>query len=213
MDAVWSTLPISLLVRLMDPPPPQEVLDAANAISFRGMILIYLALDTPQFTEYDAHYFPELDVPISRMSEPKNYSAVNEPADRTVLCAELPADPGDEYWACSDDELGRLYCEWLERVGLPVRARVLNVTTRRLKHAYPVYDRNYEKHLRVMDEWISGVEGLLTFGRQGLFAHDNTHHALAMALAASHCLDRAGRFDLALWAKHRETFESHVVED
>jgi hypothetical protein len=53
----------------------------------------------------------------------------------------------------------------------------------------------------------------LTFGRQGLFAHDNTHHALAMALAASHCLDRAGHFDLALWAKHRETFESHVVED
>jgi protoporphyrinogen oxidase len=213
MDAVWSTLPISLLVRMMDPPPPQDVLDAANAISFRGMILIYLALGTPQFTEYDAHYFPELDVPISRMSEPKNYSAVNEPADRTVLCAELPADPGDEYWSCSDEELGQLYCEWLETVGLPVRARVLNVATRRLKHAYPVYDRKYEKHLRVMDEWIGRVEGLLTFGRQGLFAHDNTHHALAMALAASHCLDRAGHFDLALWAKHRQTFESHVVED
>jgi protoporphyrinogen oxidase len=212
-DAVWSTLPISLLVKVIDPPPPAEVLEAASAIRFRGMILIYLVLETPQFTEYDAHYFPELDVPISRMSEPKNYSATSEPADRTVLCAELPADPGDEYWALSDDELGRLYCDWLAKVGLPVRSRVLKVVTRRLRQAYPVYDRDYERHFRVMDEWIGQVEGLLTFGRQGLFAHDNTHHALAMALAAAGCLQETGVFDNAQWAVHRAAFESHVVED
>lgn len=212
-DAIWSSLPISLLVRLMDPPPPQQVIDAADAIRYRGMILIYLVLEQDQFTEYDAHYFPELDVPISRMSEPKNYSATQEPKGRTVLCAELPADPGDEHWDLSDEELGELYCEWLGKVGLPVRARVLNVMTRRLRQAYPVYDKGYETHFRVMDEWLGEVKGLLTFGRQGLFAHDNTHHALAMALAAADCQNAGADFDNALWAKHRKEFESHVVED
>ena len=33
------------------------------------------------------------------------------------------------------------------------------------------------------------------FGRQGLFAHDNTHHALAMAYAAVDCLREDGTFD------------------
>jgi len=57
VDTVWSTIPITALVRLLD--APKEVQDAANAIEFRGMILIYLVLETDQFTEYDAHYFPE----------------------------------------------------------------------------------------------------------------------------------------------------------
>ncbi len=43
------------------------------------MILIYLVLEQDQFTEYDAHYFPEASIPISRLSEPKNYSASTEP--------------------------------------------------------------------------------------------------------------------------------------
>ncbi len=212
-DAIWSSLPISLLVRMMDPPAPAHVLEAANAIRYRGMILIYLVLDTPQFTEYDAHYFPELDVPISRMSEPKNYNAATEPNDRTVLCAELPADPGDEHWDLSNEELGKRYCTWLADVGLPVKANVLKVETRRLRQAYPVYNRGYEEHFRVMDEWLSQIDGLLTFGRQGLFAHDNTHHALAMALGATECLNETGAFDRDLWAKARVEFESHVVED
>ena len=37
------------------------------------MLLIYLVLDTPQFTPYDAHYLPGGDVRITRLSEPRNY--------------------------------------------------------------------------------------------------------------------------------------------
>lgn len=212
-DTVWSTLPISALVRMMDPAPPDEVIAAANAIRFRGMILIYLVLEQRRFTEFDAHYFPELSIPISRMSEPRNYNAADAPPDCTVLCAELPSDPGEPEWEMSDEELGRNYCNWLAGVGLPVTAKVRTVKTRRLRHAYPVYDRDYERHFRAMDDWLGGLDGLLTFGRQGLFAHDNTHHAMAMAYAASDCFGPGGAFDREAWAGHRVEFESHVVED
>lgn len=120
---------------------------------------------------------------------------------------------GEESWSLSDTELGRLMCQWLATAGLPVKAPVRRVVTRRLAHAYPVYDRSYAAHFETMDDWLGGFDGLLTFGRQGLFAHDNTHHALAMAYAAADCLGCNGAFDANRWAMHRKEFETHVVED
>jgi protoporphyrinogen oxidase len=210
---VWSTLPMNLLVRSMRPGAPREILEAGNHISFRGMILIYLTLEQDQFSEYDAHYFPEEAVPISRLSEPKNYSASREPRGRTVLCAELPADPGSPEWERTDQELGAALRNWLEQAGLPVRGKTLRVTTRRLRQAYPVYRRGYEQHFAMADHWLGELQGLLSFGRQGLFVHDNTHHALYMAQAAAKCLRADGSFDKDLWGQYRQIFETHVVED
>jgi protoporphyrinogen oxidase len=210
---VWSTLPVNLLARSMSPEPPQEILEAGKNISFRGMILIYLTLEQDQFTEYDAHYFPEESIPVSRLSEPKNYSNSIEPRGSTVLCAELPADPGSREWDMSDQALGDLLRGWLEQAGLPVRSKVRRVTTRKLRQAYPLYRRGYEEQFAKVDQWLGKLEGLLSFGRQGLFVHDNTHHAFYMARAAADCLQPDGGLDRSLWAQYREIFETHVVED
>ena len=212
-DHVWSTLPVSLLLRGLNPQPPADVLAAAANISFRGMILIYLVLEQEQFTEFDAHYFPEESIRISRLSEPKNYCVSAEPRGRTILCAELPADPGSPEWAMSDDDLGRALVGWLGQAGLPVRAPVLRTVTRRLGQAYPVYRSGFEEHLRKLDDYAARVKGLLLFGRQALFAHDNTHHALFMAYSAADCLSPDGHFDSVRWAGFRKIFETHVVED
>lgn len=212
-DYIWSTLPITTLVRAAGDAVPADVVNAAKQVSYRGMILIYLVLDTDQFSEYDAHYFPEAHIPMSRMSEPKNYSATSEPSGKTVLCAELPADPGDEYWDQSNEALGELMREWIVRAGLPLSAATITTETRRIPYAYPVYDRDYAGHFEKLDTWVSGLENVLTFGRQGLFAHDNTHHALAMAYGAVNSLDEDGKLDRAHWAELREEFETHVVED
>jgi hypothetical protein len=49
-----------------------------------------LIVKIPCFNTFDAYYFPEESIPISRLSEPKNFSSSSEPRSRTVLCAELP---------------------------------------------------------------------------------------------------------------------------
>ncbi|MFO1176150.1 MAG: FAD-dependent oxidoreductase [Paracoccaceae bacterium] len=210
---VFSTIPLTAAVRLMDPPAPEAVVKAAESIRFRGMILVYLILKTDQFTEYDAHYFPELSIPISRMSEPKNYNSAEGPKGLTILCGELPCDPGEKWWSMSDEELGRQYVGWLNGLGLPVRCEVLRCETRRIGQAYPVYDLDYQRHFDVVDGWLGSLDGFLSFGRQGLFAHDNTHHAFAMAYAAAGCLTPDGGIDRAAWAAHRAEFEHHRVED
>ncbi|MCG3207754.1 MAG: hypothetical protein FOGNACKC_01354 [Anaerolineae bacterium] len=212
-DYVWSTIPITVLARCLQPAPPPEYLQAAESIDYRAMILIYLVLAQPQFSEYDAHYFPETHIAVSRLSEPKNYANLTEPAGCTVLCAELPCAPNDAVWGQSDEELGRMVSHSLEAAGLPVQAPVQQVVTRRLRQAYPIYRQGYEVHFERLDEWLSRLDGLLSFGRQGLFAHDNTHHALYMAYCAAACLDQNGRFDDRRWQEFRQIFETHVVED
>jgi len=210
---VYSTIPLTTVVKLMDPPAPEAVQAAASSIRFRGMILVYLILKTDQFTEYDAHYFPELSIPISRMSEPKNYNSATGPKGLTILCGELPCDPGETWWGMSDEEIGRHYVQWLNDLGLPVRCEVLRCETRRIGQAYPVYDLDYQRHFETVDGWLSTLDGFLSFGRQGLFAHDNTHHAFAMAYAAAEVLRADGTIDRTAWAGHRAEFEHHRVED
>lgn len=212
-DHVWSTIPSTVLGRVLEPRAPTEVLEATGGIEYRAMILIYLDLPFEQFTPFDAHYFPSEDVRITRLSEPKNYAVRTEPKGRTMLCAELPCDVGDATWNLSDEALGELMCADLERSGLPLPASPVAVHAERLPQAYPVYRTGYEHPFGKLDAWLSDVPRLLTYGRQGLFAHDNTHHALYMAYCAAACLATDGTFDDARWAQFREEFSRHVVED
>ena len=211
-DYVWSTIPITVLARTLTRDVPAEVIEASKKISYRSMILIYAQLPIDRFTEYDAHYFPAKATRITRLSEPKNYSALGRPQGTTVLCAELPCNVGDEVWRMSDAQLGELLAADLAGCEIPLPVAPAQVFTRRLPQAYPIYLNGYEEPFKALDDWASSLPRLLSFGRQGLFAHDNTHHALFMAYSAAECL-KSGKFDDARWAEFRRVFATHVVED
>ncbi|MBV8847423.1 MAG: FAD-dependent oxidoreductase [Bryobacterales bacterium] len=211
-DHVCSTIPISQLLRVLHPAAPDQVLASACGLQFRAMILVYLVLETEQFTEFDAHYFPNSDIAVTRLSEPKNYGLADFPG-RTILCAELPCSMDDPIWRKSDVELGGIVKSALEAAEIPIRSKIAGVCSRRLPHAYPIYLRGYKEHFARMDQWLQSIQGLVTFGRQGLFAHDNTHHALAMAYAVDECLGEDGEFNRELWSRRRHEFQKHVVED
>ena len=211
-DRVWSTIPISLLARLLRPAPPPEVLAATQAIEFRAMILVYLQLAVDQFSEFDAHYFPGRSLVITRLSEPKNYSASTEPKGSTVLCIEIPCSTSDPLWQMSTSELAEVVIGDLERAALPLPVEPHHVEVRRLPQAYPIYDLGFEEPLQRLEAWLTGLPGFLTFGRQGLFVHDNTHHALFMAYCAVDCL-ADGEWNSDKWEGYCRIFETHVVED
>lgn len=211
-DHVWSTIPVTLLARMTQPAPDPQVLDAASRIDFRAMALVYLQLDVDQFTTTDAHYFPEANVRVTRVSEPKNYFGLGEPKGTTVLCGEYPCAVDDEIWSASDDALGERMGRDLATAGIPLPRKPIAVHVRRLRQAYPIYLNGYEHPLAELDAWAEREPNLLVYGRQGLFAHDNTHHALFMAYAAADCLV-GDRFDQAKWSEYRKIFATHVVED
>ena len=211
-DLVWSTLPVTGIVRGMTPAAPSELLEVVDQLEYRAMLLIYLVLEQDQFTEFDAHYFPEERIKITRLSEPKNYSLLGR-SGTTVICAELPCSVTDPVWSMTSHELGEVVKSDLSKASIPIRASVKEVVVKRLRHAYPMYPEGYEVHFQKLDDYVSQFENLLSFGRQGLFAHDNTHHALYMAYSAVTCLEKDGQFDRKRWKEFRKEFESHVVED
>lgn len=209
---VWSTIPLTRLALILDPPPPPNVLDAARSLSFRAMLLVYLVLGCGRYTRYDTHYLPEPFTPVTRFSEPKNYRNGDDPDDRTVLCFEIPCDQTDRIWQANDAELATTAERALMIAGLPP-APVVDIVVRRLPAVYPIYRRGFERALNTLTDWARAQAALLTFGRQGLFAHDNAHHALAMAWAAAAALRPDGGFDHAAWDVACARFAEHVVED
>jgi hypothetical protein len=111
-------------------------------------------------------------------------------------------------------ELGEIVCDCLKSVSIPLKTFSKSVVTKRLSHAYPIYKKNYELYFDQIYYWLNEVSNLISFGRQGLFAHDNIHHALYMGYAAVDCLGKDGIFDNDKWRNHyRKIFETHVVED
>lgn len=212
-NQVYSTIPLTLLTRLVDVPAPEKVIQAAAALSFRSMVLVYLLLDQDRFTEFDAHYFPGKEFPFTRVSETRNYTDLESPAGRTVLCAELPCFQTDDVWKLPDSDLGELVRMGLKRAGLPVTVDILEVRSKRIPFAYPLFRVGFEEHFACLDDWVDHLPGLLSFGRQGLYAHDNTHHAIYMAQAAARCLRDDGKIDAAAWQAERKIFATHVVED
>jgi protoporphyrinogen oxidase len=210
---VWSTIPLPALARMADPAPPAAVGEAAGRLAFRAMLLVYLVLDTGRYSAYDAHYLPDPGTPVTRVSEPTNYRDGDDPPGRTVLCAELPCQPDDQLWRAGDDRLAALVRATLRDRGLPEPGPVRAVAVRRLAAAYPVYRAGYAAAFEALDAWAAAQPALLSFGRLGLFAHDNTHHALAMAWAAADALGPDGSFDHTAWAAARQAFTGHVVED
>lgn len=209
---VFSTIPLPVLARLASPQPPPPVRDDAAALTARAMLLVYLTLPVPRWTRFDAHYLPEGWTRVTRVSEPKNYRDGDDPNDRTVLCAEIPCDRDEPLWRAGDDELARIVVTTLGEAGLPAAAPTA-VHVERLPSAYPVYDAAGPARLARVEAWAQRLPGVLTFGRQGLFVHDNSHHALAMAWAAVDAIDGSGRVDAGAWERSRAGFRDHVVED
>jgi protoporphyrinogen oxidase len=216
---LFSTVPLPVLARLVRPAAPDAVRDAATSLRARAMVLAYLVLATPRYTPYDAHYIPESWTPVTRISEPKNYRDGHagphddgDPVDHTVLCAEIPCDRDDAVWRADDATMGRIVQDALCRADLP-DAAVSALVTRRLPSAYPVYDLGFEDRLARVDTWVAALPRVTTYGRQGLFVHDNSHHALAMAWSAADALRPDGAFDVPTWTAARARFATHVVED
>jgi protoporphyrinogen oxidase len=83
----------------------------------------------------------------------------------------------------------------------------------RRTHVYPVYRLGFEHHRRLIDDHLDRWHDIAVVGRQALFAHDNTHHALLMGKAVVDALGDDAHIDRDRWNAVRQTFADHVVED
>lgn len=187
-DRVLNTIPLTKLVQLSKSSASPEILDHVSKMRHRSMVFVYLILDREQLTPDHWLYIPEATLTFHRLSEYKNFSENCAPKDKTLVCAEITCDFGDDVWNDSDENLRQITVNDLAKIGLVQPEEVLETFTHREIFAYPLYTLGYREHLDAVLEWIDGVQNLDSTGRQGLFKYNNMDHSIAMGLTAADAL-------------------------
>ncbi len=178
--AVVSTLPLDRFLRLLDPPPPDEVLAAAG-FRYRQLALVALFLDRESIMQAATLYFPEPQFPFTRVYEPRNRSSLMAPPGKTSLVAEIPYFAGEPFERMADDRLVDMVIARLADAGLMAKRDVLGACVRRLADAYPVLEKGVEDRRRVVMAYLGRFANLKASGRNGTFRYLHIHNLLADA--------------------------------
>jgi protoporphyrinogen oxidase len=182
-DQFLSSMPLTLLVKAMSPAAPDEVIAAANALTFRNLLTVDLIVDHPDLFPDNWVYVHEPRLQLGRLQNFKNWSPYMVPdATKTSLGLEYFCWDTDAIWRMTTEELVALGTAEMRQTGLLRGAPVLDGTVVRVPRAYPVYRRGYERHLQVVSDWIRRFENLQTMGRYGMFKYNNADHSMLTAL-------------------------------
>ncbi|HYI24071.1 MAG TPA: FAD-dependent oxidoreductase [Thermomicrobiales bacterium] len=182
-----SSIPFTVLVKIMDPVAPADVIKAADALTFRDIITVNLMIRKPQVTHDTWLYVHDRNILFGRFHEPKNWSPAMVPGDEyTSLVIEYFCTRGDHIWNMSDQQLVNQSVKHLvEDLGFLRPEEVLGGFTLRATKAYPVYDLDYQEPLAKMKDYIQGIENLQYIGRGGSFRYNNTDHSIETGLLAA----------------------------
>jgi oxygen-dependent protoporphyrinogen oxidase len=166
-DLVVSTAPVNVLPRLVR---GTDTLDDLGAFRYRPMTFVNLLLEGRGLLPQVVVWTPEDRFPFFRLTEAPLSMPLQAPSGKTIVTVDIGCEVGDAIWQASEEQLADLCLPALEELIPDVGRRLLGTRVLRTKIAYPVYLREYERR-RVEFAESSGVDGLLSIGRNGEFAH------------------------------------------
>ena len=184
-----STIPLPDLIHLFLPSLPDDLDKSVQALSYRAMRFLNILLDQEEVSPYTWMYVAEPGTVMTRIQEPKRRSPFNAPPGKGSLMLEIPCWVGDAIWHASDAWLLARALDDLERLGFPLRGKVVDAFSTRATHAYPVYSLAYREHRERLLGALEHFSNLVSCGRQGAFRYLFMDAAMEMGiLAARHLL-------------------------
>jgi protoporphyrinogen oxidase len=182
-----SSIPLTVLAKIVDPPAPDDVLAAADSLTFRNIITVNVMLKRKQVTPDTWLYVHDKRILFGRFHEPKNWSPAMVPSDDfTSLVIEYFCSFGDHIWEMTEDELVQNAVDHLVNdLKFIDRSEVIGGFIIRAPRAYPSYVMGYEKPLNKIKSFIDSLENLQIIGRYGTFRYNNTDHSIETGLLAA----------------------------
>ena len=174
-STVINTLPLTLSMRMLDPPPPPELSAVADRIRYRNLLLCVFCLNRDTFSPNASLYFPSAEFPFTRLYEPKNRSPYMAPEGQTVIVLELPCYSDDAVWNMQELELQTEVWKALQRVKPLSQTEVIHYQTYRLPFAYPVLEVGFEENVARLVAYFETFENLYLTGRSSLFRYLHLH--------------------------------------
>ena len=210
-EHVVESVPLTAFLDLLDPKPPQPVLDAAASLRWRSQIYLFLTLDKEQVTEDNWIYFPQKDIPFGRTSEMKNFSKDMCPEGKTSFFIEFFAFETDDLWTMSKEQILDLVMPYFEKWGFFQREEIRNSYLWKRSHVYPVYDTGYKENVETIRGYLDELENLIYVGRPGRFRYTNQDHSLEMGIIASRMILEGRRYDMDKVGAENEYFEKGPI--
>jgi protoporphyrinogen oxidase len=174
------------LIHAFDPPPPPEVIEAADKLKYRDFLIVTLVLDHADPFRDNWIYIHSPKVKVGRIQNFRAWSKEMLPDQNTAsIGMEYFCQEGDGLWTMSDADLRELAAQELEQLGLAKAADVIGAAIIRQPKAYPVYDGDYRAALDVIEDWLMGLENFQTVGRNGLHRYNNQDHSMLSAMLAA----------------------------
>ncbi len=204
-----SSMPITDFIKKLDPPPPAEILEAANQLKYRNFLTVCLIIDKEQLFDDNWIYIHDPDVKVGRIQNFKNWSPEMVPdLSKTSLGLEYFCNEGDELWCMADQDLINLGKKEVHQIGLADENLVLDGVVFRVDKSYPVWDSDYTQHLGVLRNFVDSLENFQTVGRNGMHRYNNQDHSMLTAILAVRNALLGEKHDL--WAVNTER-EYHEV--
>ncbi len=185
-DNFINTMPITLLMQRLEPLPPENVLKAARGLKYRDFLIVPIVIDQEYLFPDNWIYIHSPEFKVGRIQNFKNWSPKMVPDNsKTCLGMEYFCSEGDELWGMDNRDLIQLASEEIVNLGLVDDInKVIDGTVIRQKKAYPVYDEQYQEHLKVLQNYIDDFENLYSVGRNGMHCYNNQDHSMLSALLA-----------------------------
>lgn len=182
-DEVISSMPMSSLLKAMDPPPPADVLAAANDLRYRDFLTV--ALVVPESAGFPDNwiYIHSPEVVVGRIQNFGSWSPYMVQEGRTCLGLEYFVFEGDDLWNSDDADLVALATKELAMIGLIEPERVEAGYVVRVPKAYPFYDERYKANVQRMRDWLGQcVINVHPVGRNGMHRYNNQDHSMYTAM-------------------------------
>ena len=183
---VISSMPLNHLSQLLDPPPPPEILNAANRLAYRAFIIVILVVDQKDVFPDQWLYINSPSVLVGRIQNFKNWSEDLVPDnDETSLGMEYFCNEGDNVWNLTDEQLTNLASAELKRLNIVTTANVIASHVVRQPNAYPLYNRNFQANVKIIKDYLVKFENLQTIGRGGMHRYNNMDHSMMTGIKAA----------------------------
>jgi protoporphyrinogen oxidase len=173
-----SSIPVTTLVKMLDPAPPEEILKAASMLKYRDLVIVTVLLDRESITDLTWIYLPEKDITMGRIHEPKNWSREMAPEGKTHLVCEYFCNQGDSIWSMDNEDLGMMTVEQLEKLGFIKESDVTDMCVMRVPKAYPLFEVGYTENYNRIINYLRKYSNLHIIGRNGTFRYHNMDHAM-----------------------------------
>jgi UDP-galactopyranose mutase len=180
---VISSMPISGLLKAMMPPPPADVLVAANGLAYRDFLTIALVVPEESGFPDNWIYVHSPTVKLGRIQNFGSWSPYLVKEGRTCLGLEYFVFEGDELWCAKDEDLVELGKRELAALGLVDPAKVEAGYVVRMPKAYPMYNDTYKANVQTLRDWLAAnTPNVYPVGRNGMHKYNNQDHSMYTAM-------------------------------